>query len=320
MPSFLAKHWFLLTLALGLTAALIRPEAWRPVTEYWEPNVAVAFSLFLIAWTMPTGALLAEMRQPWASTWAVLLSYGLVPISAGLLGLLAPDPSVRIGLILVASVPCTLSSAVLWTRLAGGNEATALLTVMGTTFTSWFATTALLFWLTGAEVELDVADMMAKLVVTLIVPVIAGQGLRLLSICVRFVERHKPAFGVVSQLLILGIVLKAGVSVGEKLHAASADAVPTIFLWSVALAVVLHLFALGSGMLTGRWLGFERGRRIAIAFASSQKTLPVALVLYEQYFKARFPYAVMPILFYHVGQLLLDTLIAKRLSKGVSAP
>ena len=40
---------------------------------------------------------------------------------------------VRIGLILVASVPCTLSTAVLWTRLAGGNEATALLTAMGTT-------------------------------------------------------------------------------------------------------------------------------------------------------------------------------------------
>jgi sodium/bile acid cotransporter 7 len=316
MPSFLAKHWFLIALALGLAAALLAPEAMGRVTEYWEPNFAVALSLFLIAWTMPTGSLLAEIRQPWASAWAVFLSYSLVPISASLLGLLAADPNVRIGLILVASVPCTLSSAVLWTRLAGGNEATALLTVMGTTFTSWFLTTALLFWLTGAAVELDIVDMMATLVVTLILPVIAGQGLRMLPIGVRFVERHKLAFGVVSQLLILGIVLKAGVTVGEKLHAQSGAEVPAILLWSIALAVVLHLFAVASGMLTGHWLGFARGRWIAIAFASSQKTLPVSLMLYEQYFKAQVPYAVMPLLFYHVGQLLLDTLIAQRLSKG----
>jgi sodium/bile acid cotransporter 7 len=318
MPSFLAKHWFLIALALGLAAALLLPKAMRPVTEYWEPNVAVALSLFLIAWTMPTGSLLAEMRQPWASAWAVLLSYGLVPLSASLLGLLA-DPDVRIGLILVASVPCTLSSAVLWTRLAGGNEATALLTVMGTTFTSWFATTAWLYWLTGAEVALDIVDMMAKLVVTLILPVLAGQALRLLPICVRFVDRHKVAFGGVAQMLTLGIVVKAGVSVGEKLHGESAAAVPTIFLWSVVLAVILHLFAVASGMISGRWLSFNRGRRIAITFASSQKTLPVSLMLYDQYFKADFPYAVMPVLFYHVGQLLLDTLIAKRMSRGVPA-
>jgi sodium/bile acid cotransporter 7 len=316
MPSFFAKHWFLIALALGLAAALLQPDALRHVTDYWEPNVAVALSLFLIAWTMPTGSLLAEMRQPWAAAWAVILSYSLVPISASLLGLLAPDPNVRIGLILVASVPCTLSSAVLWTRLAGGNEATALLTVLGTTFTSWFLTTALLFWLTGAEVELDIGDMMAKLVVTLILPVIAGQALRLLPIGVRLADRHKVAFGGVSQLLILAIVLKAGVSVGEKLHAERAAEVPAIFLWSIVLAVILHLFALASGMITGRWLGFERGRRIAIAFAASQKTLPVSLMLYDQYFKTQFPYAVMPLLFYHVGQLLLDTLIAKHLSKG----
>jgi sodium/bile acid cotransporter 7 len=84
---------------------------------------------------------------------------------------------------------------------------------------------------------------------------------------------------------------------------------------SVVLAVGLHLFVLASGLLTGRWLRFDRGRRIAIGFAASQKTLPVSLMLYDQYFKESFPYAVMPILFYHVGQLLCDTAIAKRMAR-----
>src|ERR1022692_1874240 len=130
MSSFFAKHWFLIVLSLGVGSALVWPGAMHPVTDPFEPRRFIAISLFLMAWTMPTQSLVAEMRHPYASLWAVLLSYGFVPLSAWLLGFLAPVPDVRIGLILVSTVPCTLSAAVLWTRLAGGNEATALLIVM----------------------------------------------------------------------------------------------------------------------------------------------------------------------------------------------
>ena len=105
---------------------------------------------------------------------------------------------------------------------------------------------------------------------------------------------------------------------GLKLHEDSAWDAPMIFLWSVVLAVALHLFALASGLISCRWLGFDRGRQMAVAFSASQKTLQVSLVLYDQYFKSPFPFAVMPLLFYHVGQLLLDTLIAKRMARNTS--
>jgi hypothetical protein len=39
----------------------------------------------------------------------------------------------------------------------------------------------------------------------------------------------------------------------------------------------------------------------------------VSLFLFESYFAAEFPLAIVPLLFFHVGQLLLDTLIAERL-------
>jgi sodium/bile acid cotransporter 7 len=316
MASFLAKHWFLGVLALGVGSTLFFPGAMHTVTDYWEPRRTIAVSLFLMAWTMPTHSLVAEFRQPYASLWAVILSYGLVPVMAWLLGALAPIDDVQIGLILVASVPCTLSSAILWTRMAGGNEATALMTVMGTTFSSWFLTTAWLYWLTGASIELDVGAMMLDLILSLIVPVLVGQALRLIPYFVRIADRHVVAIGVVSQVFVVAIILKAGVTVGDKLHAEGAWNAPLILLWSVALAVALHLIALASGFFTCRWLGFDRGRQIAVAFSSSQKTLQVSLVLYDQYFSAKFPFAVMPLLFYHVGQLLLDTLIAKQMARA----
>ena len=80
----------------------------------------------------------------------------------------------------------------------------------------------------------------------------------------------------------------------------------------------MHLFALASGWFSCRWLGFDRGRQIAVAFAASQKTLQISVMLFEEYYSDDYPYAIMPLLFYHVGQLLLDTAIAKRIAKTSS--
>ena len=84
------------------------------------------------------------------------------------------------------------------------------------------------------------------------------------------------------------MVIKAGVSVGERLHADNALDAPSILLWSVILSVTLHLTALAAGFYSCQWFGFDRGRQIGVAFSASQKTLQVSLVLYEQYFRGVF--------------------------------
>jgi sodium/bile acid cotransporter 7 len=312
MRAFLVGHWFLLALVLGVVSTLLFPAAIHPLTDFWEPRFTIAISLFLVAWTMPTRFLVVELRHPYASLWAIFLSYGLVPLAAWMLGLLVGG-DVMIGLILVASVPCTLASAILWTRMAGGNEATALLTVTGTTFTSWGLTTAWLYGLTETAVLLDPGAMMQDLVLSLILPVVVGQLLRRVPLGKQFADRRKVPLAVLAQFFVLAIVLKAGVTVGDRLHD---QAAPMVFLWSIVLAVTLHLLALFGGLFSCRWLGFDRGRQIAVAFSASQKTLQVSLILYEQYFKVHYPFAVMPLLFYHVGQLVLDTIIARHLAKG----
>jgi len=316
MRSFLVGHWFLVLLVFGVSIAVFAPDTLRPLTDFWPPRTSMAISLFLMAWTMSTESLFAEIKSPFASLWAVFLSYGMMPICAWGVGQLAPDIDVQIGLVLISAVPCTLASAILWTRMAGGNEATALLTVMGTTFTSWFLTTAWLYALTSASVQFDVLAVMLDLVITLILPVVIGQALRLVPPCSQFAERHKVVISALSQVFVLAIVVKAGVTVGDRLQDGDTWQAPAIFAWSIGLANGLHLFVLIAGLVSSRWLGFDRGRQIAVAFSASQKTLQVSLVLYDQYYKDQYPYAVMPLLFYHVGQLLIDTLIAKQLLKS----
>jgi solute carrier family 10 (sodium/bile acid cotransporter), member 7 len=315
MRSLLIQYWFLLLLALVLGTAVLFPAFVHTVTDPWKPLWAIAVTMFLMSWTMPTQSLIDELLHPWASLWAIFLSYGLVPLAGSLLGLFAPE-DVRIGLMIVGSVPCTITSAVLWTRMAGGNEATALMTVIGTVFMSWFISPLLLSYLTATVVEFDVLPMMRDLLLGLIVPTVLGQALRRIALGKRFAQQHKIVLGVLSQCFVLTVIFKAGATVGDHLRHDSIWTTPQIFIYSIVLAVLLHLFVLASGFFSAWLLGFERSRQIAIAFACSQKTLPVSLLLYEGYFKSGFPFAVMPVLFHHVGQLILDTIIARRIWKN----
>lgn len=316
MLVFLRQRWFLCALLAGVGVALAMPHALHAWTTELRPKLVVALALFLMAWTMPSRSLAGELRRPWASLWAMMISYGLLPGAAWLVGAIAPA-DVKVGLLLAASVPCTLASCVLWTRLAGGNEATALLTVLGCTLSSWFMTT---FWLaitTGTQVEIPAAAMMRDLALTLILPVALGQGLRLHPAGARFADRHKKPLGVVSQLVILSIVLKAAATVGVKIYDGRELKIEMLLL-SAALAFGLHLLALYAGLWSSAAWGFDRPRCLAVAFSGSQKTLPISLLLFEGYFIDTFPLAVVPLLFFHVGQLLLDTMIAEHLKRGAA--
>ena len=123
MKNILAQRWFLILLVGGVSLALACPDFCDRLTSWLEPRWVIALAAFAHGVDDADAQLLAgELARPWAALWAVALSYGLLPAAGWLLGSLAATPDVRIGLLLSASVPCTLASAVLWTRLAGGNE------------------------------------------------------------------------------------------------------------------------------------------------------------------------------------------------------
>jgi solute carrier family 10 (sodium/bile acid cotransporter), member 7 len=310
----LARHWFLIALVAGLVLAVIWPGHLGPATAWIDPRVVVVTALFLMAWTLPSRSLAAELSRPGAAMWAVLLSYGLLPTMAWFLGAWLPIPDLRVGTLICVCGPCTLASAVLWTRLAHGNEATALLITVISTSTSWLITTAWLTSTTGTAVALDPMALMLDLVLSLILPVGAGQLCRAVPALLAVATRRRTALGVVSQLLILAILLRAAAQAGAHLEAGTAALSPAALVSAAAFCMGLHLMTLAGGWWSAVWLGIDRPRRIAVAFGCSQKTLPVALLIFNEYFTDTFPLAIVPILFFHAGQLLWDTAIAKRLA------
>jgi sodium/bile acid cotransporter 7 len=84
--------------------------------------------------------------------------------------------------------------------------------------------------------------------------------------------------------------------------------------------LTIHLIALFTGFASGRLLGFGKKESIAIAFGCSQKTLPVGLVLARFYDASSHPLVVLPLVFYHVTQLTVDTLIADRWASSPVSP
>jgi sodium/bile acid cotransporter 7 len=314
MRAFLARRWFLLLLGAGLGVAAARPEWLEPGARLFPLRLLVGLALFLIAWGLESRSLFSSLMRPAAALWAVALSYGLVPACAWLAGHLLAEPDLRVGLLIIASVPCTLASAVLWTRLAGGNEGTALLVILLSTATSWLATTAWLFLGTGVAANVAPITLMGDLAVVLIVPVGLGQVSRALPPLARAAARFAPALGIVSQLLILAVILRAAVDVSVRLRERALPLSPGDFLAAAVLCLLTHLLALVAGFWTSGALGFDRPRRIAVAFGCSQKTLPVALFLFDAHYKDLYPLAVVPFVFYHVGQLVVDTFIADALA------
>lgn len=75
------------------------------------------------------------------------------------------------------------------------------------------------------------------------------------------------------------------------------------------VCIGLHLVLLFVGFTLGKRL-FAHEDAVAVGIAGSQKTLPVAAIIVADYFTSE-PLAIVPVLFFHVGQLIVDTFIVE---------
>jgi len=89
-----------------------------------------------------------------------------------------------------------------------------------------------------------------------------------------------------------------------------AQAAHGIVLIGIALAVVLfvHIVVFWLGIAIGGWIKLSREDALAVGFAGSQKTLMIGLLICLD-----LGVLVIPIVLYHVSQLIVDTLFADHL-------
>ncbi|MCO6458745.1 MAG: bile acid:sodium symporter [Pirellulaceae bacterium] len=312
MLTFLSRRWFLLSLAAVLLVGILGGRRLEPLAEVTLlRHGIVAAVLFLMALPLEAAAVWRALRFPAAPLLAVAVNFVVVPLLAwGASGTLSPE--LAPGLLVAATTPCTLASAAVWTRRAGGNDAPALLVTLITNATCFLVTPLWLAAMIGQHVEIDVGDMMRKLGLLVVLPMAVAQSLRASRLVGQWATRAKVGLSVLAQVGILFMVFLGAIGTGIRLFDDQSPALGWVQLaWMVVVVLAVHLLAWGIGFrLAGMW-GLSRGDRIAVGFAGSQKTLMVGLQVAMES-----QVSILPMVAYHVGQLIVDTLIADRLRGG----
>jgi solute carrier family 10 (sodium/bile acid cotransporter), member 7 len=281
---------------------------------------AVASVLFVMALGLETRSVWNAVRRPTAAILAFTVNLGLVPPLAWLAGRLI-DTSLAEGMIVAATVPCTQASAAVWTRRAGGNPTIAVLTTMTTSLACFVVTPAWLELLVGRPggSGKSFGALMLRLGLVVALPIVVGQLLRAIPRIRAFAVRRAFALGLYTQIGILSMVFVGAVECGQQLHQLEGGVAPLAghIAAMIVLVAAVHTVAWFSGYGAGHALGVPRDDTIGVAFAGSQKTLMVGLAIAIDFGGL----AVLPMVAYHVEQLIIDTVLAERLrARGKTPP
>ncbi len=322
MKQIVVRQWFLIVLALTLLVGFTQAQALQPLVQLPAlRNGIVAVVLFLMSFPLGFGAMWRALRRPWAALVAVGVNFGLLPLGTWALYPIALQilpTDLAIGICIAAATPSTMASGAVWTRRAGGNDSVAILVTIITNLSCFVVTPLWLLAMTGQEVKsLDFRDMVVKLLSLVVIPIVLAQLLRLYNPIADWATRQKTPMGVAAQFGVLTMVLLGSISGGLKIGGQSAGHTAALWHFALMIAVVLaiHLLMLWAGHVIAWMLGIAREERIAVGFSGSQKTLMVGLAVALDDYQA-FPLAVLPMVAYHVGQLLVDTVIADRLRQA----
>jgi len=224
--------------------------------------------------------------------------------------------TVALGLVFLGCLPSTVQSATAYSSLAGGNVAVsvvaaAVLNILGV------LVSGPMFSLIGGSAAggMDLAGL-ERIALILLLPFALGQLLQ--GWLGGFVKDHKQAATWMDRISIAIAVYVAFSGAVEQ----GLWGVVDLPGWAALTALVAVFLGIGFGgsWLAGGALGLARPERISFLFAGAQKSIalgaPLATVLFPP---AIAGLLLLPVLVYHLLQLVLSAPLAARLSRPRSA-
>jgi sodium/bile acid cotransporter 7 len=305
----------LLLVAIALASLLPVPGEWRGVAQAVS-NGAVFLLFLLNGLRLPRAEIIRGIGNGRFLLPLVAWCFGAMALAGwGLSLIVAPwlPPLVALGFLYLGTLPSTVQSATAYCSLAGGNVAhsvvaAALLNILGV------VVTAPLFSLMAGShaAALDLGGL-EKVALILLLPFLIGQAAQ--NRFGHLVREHRDL-----------AVWMDRVSIAIPVYVAFSGAVRE-GLWSLigpwdwavlfAAIVALLTFAFGGAWLVGGLARLERGDRIALLYSGAQKSIamgaPLASVLFGP---AAAGLVLLPVLVYHLLQLVLSAPLATRLNRN----
>jgi len=312
---FIARRWFLAALLIALVTGATSASRLGFLIEWrWLRDGVLVAVMFLMAFPLEARSVWKTLCRPLPALVAIGVNLGIIPLMAWLVAPMLGE-SLGFGLIAAAATPCTLASASVWTRRAGGNDAISLVVTVVTNAACFIVTPAWLWLATGRVVggnAVSFGSLGQKLAVLAVLPMLVAQAMRGVPRCAAWANRNKGPLGFAAQWGVLTMVLLGAIQMGRSLASQPESAFASRLAATVVAVVGIHVIAFGIGFAAGSRLGFVREDTTAVAFAGSQKTLMIGLQV-----SIELGASIIPMVAYHVGQLLIDTLFADRIRHHV---
>jgi len=307
----LERCWFYLALAAAFGAGWFAPALGKGMDAIGMTPYLVALAFFLNGLTLPTDSLVGGLRQ-WPLLAVGMLNTFVLPLAVVALAfqlLPGEDTPLGIGFLMLAVVPTTLVSAVVLTRLAGGNGAVALyLTVLANLLAIVLVPLLMRAALPGGEgAQIPLLITVFKLIYTVLLPTVGGQLLRIVTF--RWVDSRRRRLNFISQITILLFVVNGMAALPH--HTLS----PVLWGGVMVGAVLLHMLLMLTAEGSARLLRADAPTRRAFTLSTSEKSLAVAVVLRTQLFPGLGGLVLLPAIMYYVAQLIIDNILAHRWGK-----
>ena len=248
-------------------------------------------------------------RAAKASVVAIAISLLLSPlIGLATVSLLELPADVALGLVVMATVPPTLTAGIVMTRVAGGNVPKALFLTILLNLVGVFTIPFMLQLTLGSAGLFTISPlpMFKQLVLLVLVPFGIGAILRAI---IRGSSRHWLLSYLPSACVLATVWVSASAS-SDMLKELDAGSLLLILSGAFGIHASLLLLCYVSRYLYRP----EHGEWLALLFTASQKTLPIALgvlVLMDQTIGA----AMVVCIIFHFLQLLIDSMIASRMGR-----
>ena len=310
----------LLALAIILASVVPVTGQYRPVAEAVS-NGAI-FVLFLLnGLRLPRAEVLRGMRHMrfllplalWCFGAMSLAGWGLAQAGTAL----PLPPTVALGLLFLGALPSTVQSATAYSSLAGGNVAVSVVAAAFLNVLGVFLSAPLFSLLAGSEAaEFDLGAL-ERIALILLLPFLLGQLAQ--GMAGHLVRDHRRLATWMDRLAIaiaVYVAFSAAVEQGLWQLVGLSDWVALLLLIGLFL-----LFGFGGAWGLGGALRLERGDRVAFLFAGAQKSIalgaPLASVLYPP---AIAGLLLLPVLIYHLLQLIISAPLASRLNRPAALP
>lgn len=304
----------LLTLAIALAVFVPVTGAARDAAQFIA-NSAVFLLFFLNGVRLPrhevvTGLSNHRLLWPlvaWCFGGMALAGWALWQLGQGWM-----PPLIALGFLYLGCLPSTVQSATAYSSLAGGNVASSVVAAALLNLLGVFVTAPLFSLLGGGQGAQFHGDGLLKVVMILLVPFMLGQVMQgRLSGWVSDNRKLTTWFDRASIAIAVYVAFSGAV---EQQFWNRVE--PTGWVWLLGgVAVFLAIGHFGA-WLVGGIMRLDRANRVSMLFSGAQKSIamgaPLASVLFAP---AVAGVVLLPILLYHLAQLVLAAPVAARLNR-----